>query len=109
MAYQRKTCAVCGQENVPHTKRGDPIWSHTRTDRHFLGVIAMRKAARAAAEQALAAEPVTAWCPHEPCGEAFRESQIKDGGTPYHDFPKPCRSVCPGAKRLPLRVQPPAP
>lgn len=104
MAYARKTCAVCGQENVPHIKSGEPLWGHTRTDRHVLGVIALHKAAR----RALEAEPVTAWCSHGPCSEAFKESQIKDGNTPYHDFPKPCRQVCPGSKRLPLRTAPTA-
>lgn len=35
----------------------------------------------------------TATCPH--CGEKF--TSLKDGKIPTHDFPKPCRSVCPGS------------
>ena len=36
-------------------------------------------------------------CPH--CGERFEG----DGGgaVPTHDFPKPCRSVCPGSGKTP--------
>lgn len=36
-------------------------------------------------------------CPH--CGELFARLGI--GLIPTHDFPKPCRRVCPGSKHLP--------
>lgn len=35
-------------------------------------------------------------CSH--CKDSF---QLKGGLIPTHDFPKPCRSVCPGSKGLP--------
>lgn len=35
-------------------------------------------------------------CPH--CGEIVTTS---DGITPYHDWPKPMRKVCPGSKQIP--------
>lgn len=38
----------------------------------------------------------TGMCPH--CGEIV---QIKDTLTVYHDWPKPCRAVCPGSKQNP--------
>ena len=33
-------------------------------------------------------------CPH--CGE---DVGVTDGLTDYHDYPIPCRSVCPGVKQ----------
>lgn len=39
----------------------------------------------------------TATCPH--CGEKF--TSLKDGSIPTHDFPRPCRSVCPGSGEEP--------
>lgn len=39
----------------------------------------------------------TAVCPH--CGEEF--TKLKEGCIPTHDFPKPCRSVCPGSGERP--------
>ncbi len=38
-------------------------------------------------------------CPH--CGEQF--TKLKDGKIPTHDFPRPCRQVCPGSNREPKR------
>lgn len=35
-------------------------------------------------------------CPH--CGEIV---PVKDGLTTNHDYPKPCRQVCPGSKQIP--------
>lgn len=36
-------------------------------------------------------------CPH--CGAKF--SKLREGKVPTHDFPPPCRSVCPGSKQEP--------
>ncbi len=36
-------------------------------------------------------------CPH--CGELF--GMLKGGMIPTHDFPRPCRAVCPGAGNYP--------
>lgn len=36
-------------------------------------------------------------CPH--CGQEFKG--LKDGKIPTHDFPPPCRAVCPGSKEEP--------
>ena len=36
-------------------------------------------------------------CSH--CGERM---PLKDGLLPYHDFPKPCRMLCRGAKMPPV-------
>lgn len=38
-------------------------------------------------------------CPH--CGENF--SALKNGKIPTHDFPKPCRQVCPGSGESPRK------
>lgn len=38
---------------------------------------------------------MTGMCPH--CGEIVT---LKDGLTPYHDWPKPFRQVCPGSKKI---------
>jgi len=38
-------------------------------------------------------------CPH--CGKLFTSRQCKSGLTPYHDYPVPCRAVCPGSKHRP--------
>lgn len=38
-------------------------------------------------------------CPH--CGELFMWKELQMGLIPRHDFPKPCRSVCPGSKQTP--------
>lgn len=40
---------------------------------------------------------MNAQCPH--CGAEF--SKLRDGKIPTHDFPPPCRSVCPGSKQQP--------
>lgn len=37
-----------------------------------------------------------AMCPH--CGETFEGYHEL---IPYHDYPKPCRQVCPGSKQIP--------
>ena len=52
------------------------------------------------------AAPVTAWCPYAPCSKGFREAELRDGETPYHDYPPPFRMVCQGAKQPPLRTAP---
>ena len=44
-----------------------------------------------------AAEPKLPQCPH--CGETF--CGLKDGRVQTHDFPRPCRSVCPGSRQHP--------
>jgi hypothetical protein len=36
-------------------------------------------------------------CPH--CGEIF--TRLADSLIPTHDFPKPCREVCPGSGQTP--------
>jgi hypothetical protein len=38
-------------------------------------------------------------CPH--CGELFYASELRDSLIPTHDFPQPCRAVCPGSKQTP--------
>ncbi len=39
-------------------------------------------------------------CPH--CGELFPQSQLVGGRLiPTHDYPRPCRSVCPGTEQNP--------
>jgi hypothetical protein len=38
----------------------------------------------------------TDMCPH--CGELV---ECRNGLTPYHDYPKPCRAVCPGSEQNP--------
>lgn len=38
-------------------------------------------------------------CPH--CGELFTPAQLKSDLTPTHDFPRPCRAVCPGSGQYP--------
>ena len=38
-------------------------------------------------------------CPH--CGWCYDADKSDDGLVPTHDFPKPCRSVCPGSKQTP--------
>jgi hypothetical protein len=40
-------------------------------------------------------------CQH--CGESFPRSVVDDlgGEIPIHDFPRPCRAVCPGSRKLP--------
>jgi hypothetical protein len=35
-------------------------------------------------------------CPHAPCSKTV--ALDADGYISYHDFPEPCRAVCPGAK-----------
>lgn len=40
-------------------------------------------------------------CPH--CGEQFPAEQC-DGLIPTHDFPRPCRAVCPGSGQTPRSV-----
>jgi len=51
-----------------------------------------------------------AWkCSHEPCGAVFPPEQTNGAIVPYHDFPKPCRAVCPGSKQPGLAVQAPIP
>lgn len=42
-------------------------------------------------------------CSH--CGETMA---LKDGLLPYHDFPKPCRQLCRGAKMPPVDALIPA-
>lgn len=40
-------------------------------------------------------------CPH--CGVVLQVdmSEDSDGLTPYHDWPKPLRQLCPGSKQIP--------
>ncbi len=38
-------------------------------------------------------------CPH--CGEEF--AKLNKGQIPTHDFPRPCRAVCPGSGQQPRR------
>ena len=38
-------------------------------------------------------------CPH--CGWKFPASRAQGGLVPTHDYPPPCRSVCPGSKQAP--------
>jgi hypothetical protein len=38
-------------------------------------------------------------CPH--CGKEFLGSFTSGGLVPYHDFPVPCRAVCPGSGQHP--------
>jgi len=42
--------------------------------------------------------PARPMCPH--CGELFAP-EIMTGLIPTHDFPKPCRTVCPGSGQHP--------
>ncbi len=35
-------------------------------------------------------------CPHLPCSKMV--TLDADGYIAYHDFPEPCRAICPGAK-----------
>lgn len=42
---------------------------------------------------------MTAQCPN--CGEEF--SKLNKGKIPTHDYPRPCRAVCPGAGQHPRR------
>ena len=37
-------------------------------------------------------------CPH--CGELF-DARVSSTLIPTHDFPRPCRSVCPGSQQSP--------
>ena len=38
-------------------------------------------------------------CPH--CGERFAYGQLQASLIPTHDWPKPCRQVCPGSQQAP--------
>lgn len=38
-------------------------------------------------------------CPH--CGREYSARALKSGLMPTHDFPVPCRSVCPGSGQTP--------
>lgn len=42
MRYARKTCAICGMPDTPHTKSGEPLWIHTRLDRHIVAAFKAR-------------------------------------------------------------------
>ena len=46
-------------------------------------------------------------CPH--CGELFGYSKTMTaeicGKIPTHDYPKPCRSVCPGSLQQPRSIE----
>jgi hypothetical protein len=49
-------------------------------------------------------------CPY--CGEEFDVGESGDSGdqlTPRHDFPRPCRSVCPGSGKPMRRIEDPWP
>ena len=41
-------------------------------------------------------------CPY--CGEPFTQNDIRDELVPTHNFPAPCRSVCPGSQQHPRSV-----
>ena len=56
-----------------------------------------------------AKQPPTAWCPRPECSEGFQEIALREGKIPFHDFPKPCRSLCSGSLEPPLREPPPGP
>ena len=45
-------------------------------------------------EQVAPAAGLCQWC--------AEELPLRDGLIPYHDFPKPCRSVCRGSKHPPM-------
>jgi hypothetical protein len=39
-------------------------------------------------------------CPH--CGEIFEFAALRNGALiPTHEFPRPCRAVCPGSGQVP--------
>ncbi len=41
-------------------------------------------------------------CPHGPCRKRFDNEMLRDDKRiPTHDFPEPCRAVCPGSGRWP--------
>jgi hypothetical protein len=43
----------------------------------------------------------SAACPH--CGEVFANDMLRDDKrVPTHDWPKPCRQVCPGSGQFPV-------
>ena len=41
--YKRMTCRGCGAHAVPHNKNGEPLWGHTRTEKHYIGGWKRRK------------------------------------------------------------------
>jgi len=41
-------------------------------------------------------------CPH--CGQLFAHAEMRETLIPTHDYPRPCRSVCPGSKQIPRDV-----
>ncbi len=41
-------------------------------------------------------------CPH--CGRGFNGDQLVTKMIPTHDFPVPCRSVCPGSGQNPRSI-----
>lgn len=45
----------------------------------------------------MAKTPMPPQCPH--CGEQF--PKLKEGKIPTHDWPRPCRQVCPGSGERP--------
>ena len=42
-------------------------------------------------------------CPY--CGEPFTQNDIRDELVPTHNFPRPCRAVCPGSQQHPRSVE----
>lgn len=47
--------------------------------------------------------PVKTECPH--CGQEFKK--LNDGVIPTHDWPPPCRAVCPGSGERPRKKDSP--
>lgn len=44
--------------------------------------------------------PRNMMCPH--CGELFTYAELHERALiPTHDYPRPCRAVCPGSKQHP--------
>jgi predicted RNA-binding Zn-ribbon protein involved in translation (DUF1610 family) len=40
-------------------------------------------------------------CPNADCARGFHLDELRDGDIPTHDFPPPCRAVCPGSGQPP--------
>lgn len=53
-------------------------------------------------------DPDNTKCPH--CGEVWTNEMLLDSKrVPEHDFPRPCRAICPGSGRFPLAANDPRP
>jgi len=49
--------------------------------------------------QSASTKAVFGKCPH--CGDRYNAQDLRDGKIPTHDYPRPCRSVCPGSGQPP--------